>query len=511
MFNKFIIRIPKLLKKANKVLLAIFDRVKKLLAVNQVCSYNNRMKKNFRVNLKFLNGLKKKPTTSVDDTSIIIEEVKTKTVDTLDVDKDKQDLKPEFPPKFPPIPNTFEYSTQVQKTPPPKSKTELPDIPKVAELPIPPEVIKKVRIKFPKFSKPNFSAPKLKIPKFEIPKFKIPSFKTSTISTPKFNSPLEKIQKFNWNDFVTRLFSPYSRGKIHAWFLVLIIISTTYIAGKTFALLFSKSNTVASRPSSLPLIMPNADTTGQDIGKIMSANLFNIKENEKAANVGEAKKDIASIVCTDGDKPTSLSAKLMDTVILQDTIKSVASVQMRGGEDLLNLREGEKIDNSVEISKITRQKLILKNLQTGDCEYLMADSEDNLQAPPMKILSAKEGRKLFKSVNPNIKNVGNNFKIKKAYRETMMNNMSEILTQAKALQITNPDGSLCFKMTEVVPGSLYTQLNIQENDIVCSINGKKIENLNELMGFLGKIREIDNMQIGVNRNGMTENLDYNFE
>jgi type II secretory pathway component PulC len=184
---------------------------------------------------------------------------------------------------------------------------------------------------------------------------------------------------------------------------------------------------------------------------------------------------------------------------------------MRGGEDLLNLREGEKIDNSVEISKITRQKLILKNLQTGDCEYLMADSEDNLQAPPMKILSAKEGRKLFKSANPNIKNVGNNFKIKKAYRETMMNNMSEILTQAKALQITNPDGSLCFKMTEVVPGSLYTQLNIQENDIVCSINGKKIENLNELMGFLGKIREIDNMQIGVNRNGMNENLEYNFE
>jgi type II secretion system protein C len=459
------------------------------------------MKKNFRVNLKFLNGLKKKPTTSVDKSSTVIEESKAEAIN-----KDKQDLMPDFPPNFPPIPNTFEYSTQIPKPTPAKRKAELPDIPEVAELPVPPEVIKKIRIKFPKFSRPNFSAPK-----FKIPKFKIPSFNTSTITTPKFNSPFERIQKFNWNDFVTRIFSPYSRGKIHAWFLVLIIISTTYIAGKTIALLFSKSNTVVSRPASLPMMMPNADTTGQDIGKIMSANLFNIKENEKAANVGEAKKDIASIVCTDGDKPTSLSAKLMDTVILQDTIKSVASVQMRGGEDLLNLREGEKIDNSVEISKITRQKLILKNLQTGDCEYLMADSEDNLQAPPMKILSAKEGRKLFKSANPNIKNVGNNFKIKKAYRETMMNNMSEILTQAKALQITNPDGSLCFKMTEVVPGSLYTQLNIQENDIVCSINGKKIENLNELMGFLGKIREIDNMQIGVNRNGMTENLDYNFE
>ena len=441
------------------------------------------MKKNFRVNLKFLDRFKKKPTALVDESSTdFIEDENTK------VQEEIHDL----PPTEIPIvaPEKFSFGVP-DKTSPNIS----PSFPENADLPDRPEIIKKIRIKFPHFS---------------APKFNIPKFSKTSFSTSNFNSPIEKIQKFNWNDFVTRLFSPYSRGKIHAWFLILIIVSTTYIAGKTIALLFSKSNTIVSRPSTVPMAMPAADTTGQDIGKIMTANLFNIKENEKAANAGETTKDIASIVCDDGDRPTTLSAKLMDTVILQDAVKSVASVQIRGGEELLNLRQGEKIDNSVEVSKITRKKLILKNLQTGECEYLLADSEDDLPSP-MQILSPKEGKKLFKSMNPNIKNVGNNFKIKKAYRETMMNNISEILTQAKAIQISNPDGSMCFKMTEVVPGSLYTQLNIQENDIVCSINGKKIENLNELMGFLGKIREIDNMQIGLNRNGMNENLEYNFE
>jgi type II secretory pathway component PulC len=66
-------------------------------------------------------------------------------------------------------------------------------------------------------------------------------------------------------------------------------------------------------------------------------------------------------------------------------------------------------------------------------------------------------------------------------------------------------------MTEVVPGSIYTQLNIQENDIICQINGRKIDNLNELMSMLGRIKEIDSMQIGLKRNGMSENLDYGFE
>ena len=114
-------------------------------------------------------------------------------------------------------------------------------------------------------------------------------------------------------------------------------------------------------------------------------------------------------------------------------------------------------------------------------------------------------------MNPNIKNTGNSFKIKKNYRDEMVTKMSDILTQAKAIQITNPDGSLCFKMTEIVPGSIYTQLNIQESDIICNVNGRKIENLNELMGLLGRIKEIDSMQIGLKRNGMQENLDYNFE
>ena len=43
------------------------------------------------------------------------------------------------------------------------------------------------------------------------------------------------------------------------------------------------------------------------------------------------------------------------------------------------------------------------------------------------------------------------------------------------------------------------------------INGKKIENLNELMSLLGRIKEIDQFQLTLKRNGMNENLEYNFE
>jgi type II secretory pathway component PulC len=347
--------------------------------------------------------------------------------------------------------------------------------------------------------------------KFKFPKFNGQAATNKIKQSLSDKSPMNSLEKISWNDFVLRLFSPYTRGKIHSVFIILLVVVVTYMLGKNIALFFSKAPPVArsARPT-ISIPMEKVDTTLQDINKITSTNLFNAKDSDKST-AGSSKIDIDSIICLDAEKQTSLQIKLLDTIVLQDSVKSVASVQVRGSSELMNVREGERLEEMAEVSKISRMKLILKNLQTGDCEFAMTDLEDEAPMPNLKIVSAKAGKSLFKSTNPSIKNTGNNFKIKRSFRDSMINNMSDVLTQAKAVQITNPDGSLCFKMTEVVAGSLYSQLDIQENDIICNINGKKIDNLNELMGLLGRIKEIDQFQIGLKRNGMSENKEYGFE
>lgn len=321
---------------------------------------------------------------------------------------------------------------------------------------------------------------------------------------------LKPLQKFNWNDFILRLFSPYTRTKVHFLFIILLVATITYMLGKNIALFFNKPTSEETLSTSSTIPFEKEETTGSDIKKIISTNLFNAKENDKSLE-NVIKKDIDSIVCLDADKPTNLQIKLLDTVVLQDSVKSVASVQMRGSSELTNVREGERLEQMAEVAKINRFKMILKNLETGECEYAATEQETDSAMPDIKIISKRAAKSIFKSLNPDIKNKGNSFKIKKTFRDKMVTDMSDILTQAKAIQIMNPDGSLCFKMTEIVKGSLYSQLNIQDDDIICNINGKKIENLNDLMGLLGKIKEIDQFQIGLNRNGMPENLDYGFE
>ncbi|MEI8348396.1 MAG: PDZ domain-containing protein, partial [Pseudomonadota bacterium] len=136
----------------------------------------------------------------------------------------------------------------------------------------------------------------------------------------------------------------------------------------------------------------------------------------------------------------------------------------------------------------------------------------NMAEPRMNILSPAQGKKLLNAgKNPEIKNEGNLFTIKKRLRDKVLDDLPTILSQARAVQISNPDGSLAFKMTEIVPGSIYSQLSIQEGDIVTGINGKKITNLNEMMSLFGKIKEYDNVQLSLLRNGEEQNLEYNFE
>jgi len=326
----------------------------------------------------------------------------------------------------------------------------------------------------------------------------------------KFKSSFSQMR---WTEIVQKIFSPYSRKRIHQSFLLAFILVMTYFAGKGIAYSlkkFLKIDEAVKMSNVQTPINQVSDTSASDLQKISSTNLFDIKDTEED-KVETPKIDIDAIVCEEATRPSTVPVKLVDTIVLQDSVKSIASVQVRAASEMLYLREGERIDSTAEISKIERMKVVIKNLSTGECEYIKTDhAEPEELATQIKVLPAKMASKVFKSLHPKITNEGNNFKIKKAFRDEMLSKISDVLTQAKAIQITNPDGSLCFKMTEITPGSPYSLLNIQENDVICSIDGRKIENLNELMNMLGRIKEINSLQLSLKRGGVEENLQYQF-
>jgi type II secretory pathway component PulC len=92
-----------------------------------------------------------------------------------------------------------------------------------------------------------------------------------------------------------------------------------------------------------------------------------------------------------------------------------------------------------------------------------------------------------------------------------LKDIASILTQARAVKIQNPDGTLAFKMTEMDPQGIFPYLGLQDQDIITSINGKPIYDLNEVMGLFARIKNMDKLQLGIKREGSESMLDYNIK
>ena len=329
----------------------------------------------------------------------------------------------------------------------------------------------------------------------------------------KINSLSNKSLPFHWEELFAKFFAPKLRPLLHRIFLVAFTLAFSYAGAKIIVFFLQPPVSAINSERYNPPIMLTPPLNRESFQVMKEANLFNVKQDDQDTGTGQ-KKNAADLICEKSNKQSSLPIKLLQTTVMQDGRKSLASVEVRGTRDLAMLRIGEMIESYAKLDRIERQRLIVKNIRTGDCEYIESDdfAENSRLSQQFEVLSPGEGSKLIASNRPDsIKQDGNSFKIKKKYRDTMLEDIGQVLTQAKAVQIRNPDGSLSFQMTEIVPGSIYSHLNIQNGDIIKSINGEPIQDLNKLMTLFGNIKNVDNVQLGIVKEGQEQNMDFSFE
>jgi general secretion pathway protein C len=104
---------------------------------------------------------------------------------------------------------------------------------------------------------------------------------------------------------------------------------------------------------------------------------------------------------------------------------------------------------------------------------------------------------------------GNSFTVE---RNTLTQQMQKPEFLSQALMVPNAGGG--FLVREIQPGSVYEKLGMRTGDVIRSINGQPINNMDEVMKLyqqLGGINRVGNVAIEVTRGGRTESLQYNIE
>lgn len=244
------------------------------------------------------------------------------------------------------------------------------------------------------------------------------------------------------------------------------------------------------------MMLPQKDITA--FNNIFTRNLFNIKglipDNDETG-AGLKAPPVR----------TSLPLNLLGVIVVSDELKSVASVEDKGSNQVLAVRVNEPLVSGTSVQKIESNRVIFINRNTERREFIELP-KDVLTATARK--ASKPG-----AAAGIVNNGGGHYSIDRKEVDAALTNLNEVLTQARCLpnfEAGKPSGYRCF---QIVPGSIYDKLGMQENDVITSINGQPINDPAKAFTLLTSLRDQStrNIELTLNRGGRVMNLQYDIE
>ncbi|MGZ3712001.1 MAG: type II secretion system protein N [Bdellovibrionota bacterium] len=248
--------------------------------------------------------------------------------------------------------------------------------------------------------------------------------------------------------------------------------------------------TEAPRPR-IAMSRDRKDITRYD--QIFVRNLFNEKGLIPDADVG-----------TDNGPPvrTSLPLTLLGVIVTNDPTKSVASIEDKGSNSVLAVREGEPLGTSATIQKIETERVIFLNNLSQRREFV--------ELPKDQILATRRAAPSKPTGGGGIQQSGDHYTIDRKVVDDAISpeKMPTTLTEARCVphqENGRPGGYQCF---QIVPGSIYDKLGIKDNDVITQINGQNLDDPSKIFNFLNGLKNAKSIQISGSRGGRPFNKDY---
>ncbi len=202
---------------------------------------------------------------------------------------------------------------------------------------------------------------------------------------------------------------------------------------------------------------------------------------------------------------SSLPLTLVGTLVHSNPDKSIAAIELKTKNQITSFATGKEIEGLAKVEKITRGKVILRNLSADRLEYIeMKDANKvSFDAKPKPVASEDKAGVIKKAGD-------NKFEIDKKDLEDKLKDIQSILYQARAVPAKRPGSgeTYGFRLLEIQADSIYTQLGLQVMDVITSVNGTPVTSTQQALEMYQALRNSPNIKLGVERGGKTEELSY---
>lgn len=105
----------------------------------------------------------------------------------------------------------------------------------------------------------------------------------------------------------------------------------------------------------------------------------------------------------------------------------------------------------------------------------------------------------------------NRYEIDKQVIENALTNLNTLATQARLVPSFKNGVANGFKLFQIQPGSLYSNIGIENGDVITKINGYEVNSPDKALEVYQKLREASHVVIEGERGGATFKKDYNIK
>ncbi len=244
---------------------------------------------------------------------------------------------------------------------------------------------------------------------------------------------------------------------------------------------------------------PVANKTPETYDVIATRNLFN-----SSGKTGEPTTPGQNEDLTGPPQKSSLPLNLVGTLILRDEIKSIATIEDKSTQMVYPVRVEDEIPTKVRILKIEPRRVIFVNTASGRREYIELPEDAFVQK------EVKVGKPTA-SKNPGIEQVSpNHFNIARTTVDKALADINQVLTQARAVPNFENGQPAGYKLFQIVPGSIFDALGLKNGDTIVGLNGQPVNDPGKAFELLGELKTAKSLELGVKRDGRTQNNQYDF-
>jgi len=229
-----------------------------------------------------------------------------------------------------------------------------------------------------------------------------------------------------------------------------------------------------------------------DYQAVFSRNLFNSQgliPGEEGQQSNGGLQDL-------GGTPVKsmLPLTLIGTIIMIDEMRSIATIEDKAASMIYPVRIEDEIPNKLRVIKIEPRRVIFVNKSSGRREYL--DLPEELQGANPTLTAGKP------SVGGGIEKVApTQFNVSRSEVDKALADFNNILTQARAVPNFENGVAAGYKLFQIVPGSIYDKLGLQNGDVITGLNGSPINDPGKAFEMISELKTSNHLELQVKKEG----------